>query len=611
MCGIAAIFSYHEAARQVDVDALRMIRDRMSKRGPDSFGEWFSKDGKVGMGHRRLAIIDLSDKGRQPMLSADGRLAVTFNGEIYNYKELRKDLESKNCRFISGSDTEVLLHLYREKGAAMVNELRGMFAFALWDGEKKAMLLARDPYGIKPLYYADDGQTFRVSSQVKALLADKQVSKAKDPAGIVGFFLYGSVPEPYTLYENIRAVPAGSVLWVDAKGPSEPARYLTVTQIYQEAMNTKVRFSRNEIPARLREALLESVRYHFTSDVPVSIFLSSGIDSGSLTGLARDAGIKEITTITLKFPEFIDRRADESFLASEMAKAYGTRHLTCQIDQDAARAALSEIVEAMDQPTIDGINTYLISKIASKDGFKVALSGLGGDELFGGYPSFSDIPLCVRTTALFAAIPSFGPLSRRLLSLLLPSGVSPKVSGLFEYGNTYEGAYLLRRGLFMPWEIPALVGEALAEAGMKKLNALKAIQSQLPSDPSTDFAKVAAMESTMYLKNQLLRDADWAGMAHSLEIRVPYVDFHLLRKIAPMLVALKGSGGKTLLGRSPSVPLLGKVLKRKKTGFFVPMNDWLESDTNFSSWKKVKNLVRPGCHWSRRWAYELYNRMAA
>lgn len=198
MCGVAAIFAYHYAAPAVDRAELRTIRDHMIARGPDGQGEWFSADNRVALGHRRLSIIDLSDDAAQPMSSADGRRVISFNGEIYNYKQLRKQLEQKGHRFRTRSDTEVLLHLYDEKGENMVNDLRGMFAFALWDADKNALFLARDPYGIKPLYYAEDGWTVRIASQVKAILAGGQVSRDPEPAGIAGFYLLGSVPEPWT-----------------------------------------------------------------------------------------------------------------------------------------------------------------------------------------------------------------------------------------------------------------------------------------------------------------------------------------------------------------------------------------------------------------------------
>ena len=271
-------------------------------RGPDGKGAWYSEDGRVGFGHRRLSIIDLTDAGAQPMASADGSLVVTFNGEIYNYRELRKGLEAKGKIFRSHSDTEVLLHLYAERGEEMVHDLRGMFAFALWDGRRQSLFLARDPYGIKPLYYADDGWTVRFASQVKALLAGGRVSREPEPAGWVGFCLFGSVPEPYTTYQEIRALPAGSTLWVDRIGPCEPKPYFSIAAVYRRA-----ECDRTPAPDRqfaIREALFDSVRHHLVADVPVGAFLSAGVDSGALVGLMRDSGQSDLQTVTLAFEEF-------------------------------------------------------------------------------------------------------------------------------------------------------------------------------------------------------------------------------------------------------------------------------------------------------------------
>src|SRR5262245_33439201 len=262
MCGIAGIYAYHYAANSVDRAELRRIRDRMAARGPDGLGEWYSQDERVGFGHRRLAILDLSERGAQPMSTGDGKLVVTFNGEIYNYKQLRAGLEARGRMFRTQTDTEVLLHLYAEKGEAMINDLRGMFAFGLWDAEKGALLLARDPYGIKPLYYADDGWTLRFASQVKALLAGGKVSKTQEPAGWVGFCLLGSVPEPFTTYQEIRALPAGSTLWVDRVGTREAKRYFSIADMYCRVEAASSVASEEDEQLGVREALLDSVRYH-------------------------------------------------------------------------------------------------------------------------------------------------------------------------------------------------------------------------------------------------------------------------------------------------------------------------------------------------------------
>src|ERR1700750_389371 len=265
MCGIVGIYAFHYAANAVDRDELRRIRDHMAARGPDGFGEWYSQDGRVGLGHRRLTIIDLSERGAQPMVSADGKLVVTFNGEIYNYRQLRASLEAKGCRFRTQTDTEVLLHLYAEKGEAMVHDLRGMFAFSLWDGEKSALLLARDPYGVKPLYYADDGWTLRFASQVKALLAGGKISRDPEPAGWVGFCLFGSVPEPFTTYQEIRALPAGSWLWVSGMATHETRHDCSTAMTYCNAEATSAATRDEDLRSVAQETLLDSVRHHLVA----------------------------------------------------------------------------------------------------------------------------------------------------------------------------------------------------------------------------------------------------------------------------------------------------------------------------------------------------------
>ena len=284
MCGVAGVYAYSNSAAPVDRDELRAVRDHMAARGPDGSGEWYSPDGRVGLGHRRLAIIDLSPGGAQPMASADGQLVISFNGEIYNYRELRAELQAKGRVFTSGSDTEVLLQLYDEYGTAMLEMLRGMFAFALWDARKRAMLLARDPFGIKPMYYADDGKTLRVASQVKALLR-APVDTSPEPAGHAGFFLWGSVPCPWTLYRGIRSLPAGHLLWVSEQGASTPSPYRVVTDILAGAAAHPARCTEGEALEQVSAALAASVRAHRVSDVPVGVFLSAGLDSGMLCAL--------------------------------------------------------------------------------------------------------------------------------------------------------------------------------------------------------------------------------------------------------------------------------------------------------------------------------------
>ncbi|WP_294536062.1 asparagine synthase (glutamine-hydrolyzing) [uncultured Rhodoblastus sp.] len=565
MCGINGIFAYHGAAAPVKPTEVRSTRDYMARRGPDDSGEFYAWDMRIGFGHRRLTIIDLSDRGAQPMKSRDGRYVITFNGEIYNFRELRRELEASGVEFCSESDTEVLLNLYAAKGEAMLQDLRGMFAFAIWDAARENLFLARDCYGIKPLYYNDDGRTFRFASQVKALLAGGGVSREPDPAGAVGFHLFGSVPEPFTSYLNIRALQAGAALLLNSRG-STIRRHHSIAEIYSRAQSSKP-----AEPVDVREALRESVRRHLVADVPVGAFLSSGIDSGALVGLMRDVGAIDIKTITVGFNEFLGWPEDETRLAAEVAKTYGAKHTTRFVSRAEFEADLPKIFEAMDQPSIDGVNGWFVSKAARELGLKVAISGLGGDELFGGYPSFSDLPRWSRFFSLPSQIPFLGSTARTLMVPMTSAfGLSPKAAGMLEYGGSYPGAYLLRRGLFMPWELGSVLDQETVKLGMQRLSPLQLIGAEFGGLPLQDRARVAVLESSFYMRNQLLRDIDWASMAHSLEVRTPLVDCTLLASLA-------ASGGphKSDLAAAPAIALPSVVTNRLKTGFSIPIDAWM------------------------------------
>lgn len=577
MCGINGIFAYSRSSNLPDSSELLATRDYMTARGPDGFGEWWSEDRRLGLGHRRLAILDLSDRASQPMRSPCGRYIVVFNGEIYNYPALRKELEARGFAFRTTSDTEVLLHLYAHKGEAMVHELRGMFAFAVWDEVNRSLFLARDPYGIKPLYTANDGWTFRFASQVKALLAGGRVSRDPEPAGLVGFLLLGSVPEPFTLYRDIRQLPAGHTQYVDASGPREPKPFRSIAEtLAQGERNTMLL---EEVQARVTAALQDSVRAHLIADVEVGLFLSQGIDSGALLGLVRDVGHDKIRTITLSFAEHRDTIQDEGPVARAVAQLYGAQHNERVFGRPDFHADLPAILAAMDQPTIDGINMWFIAKAAREAGLKVALSGVGGDELFAGYPSFADIPRAVRALSVPSAIPGAGRLWRRALTLLNTAPSRPKFRGLLELGGTYPGAYLLRRGLLLPFELDEVLDRDLVHVGLERLQILEGLRETIVPDPRSPIARVSALESANYMRNQLLRDADWAGMAHGVEIRTPFVDIELLWAIAPVLPRLRYADKKAVLAKAPSVSLPVEVTRPKKLGFVVPIEHWISEQS--------------------------------
>jgi len=587
MCGLCALYAYGEDAPPVDAAELKSINDAMFRRGPDGAGSWISDDHRVGLAHRRLAIIDLSDAAAQPMAlkAPDGsapRYHITYNGEIYNFRELRRGLEQRGVVFSTESDTEVILRLYEHDGVDMLPKLRGMFAIAIWDSVDRTLFLARDPYGIKPLYYADDGRTLRAASQVKALLAGGNIDTSPRPAGHVGYFLFGSVPDPHTLFAGISALSAGHWMRVGQNGNRQTGRFFDITEVLANPIS--------DADVDLREALLDSVRHHFVADVPVGVFLSAGLDSTSIMALAAECQGEGLKSITLGFDEFGGDARDEVPLAEAVAQVYGTDHYTQRVTGADFDEALDDILDAMDQPTLDGANTYFVARAARQAGLKVALSGLGGDELFGGYDTFRQVPELARRVSMIPASTSLGKLFRHLSAPFVGRALSPKIPGVIEYGGTYGGSYLLRRGLFMPWELPKVMDVELARQGLLDLAPMEKLE-QTHAPISEPQRKVAALETAFYMRNQLLRDSDWAGMANSLEIRVPLVDPVLLKTLLPVILK-PGGLTKRDMALTPKTALPDQVLNRAKTGFCIPVDRWVQErsgvqNRGFRGWAKA------------------------
>ncbi len=607
MCGIAAIFAYGEMAPPVDREELLRMRDQMASRGPDGEGEWFSEDRRVGLGHRRLSIIDLSPAGAEPMFNHDRSVAIIFNGEIYNYQELRQQLLGKGYPFRGHCDAEVVLALYETEGEGMLNKLRGMYAFAVWDSKKRGLFLARDPFGIKPLYYSDNGRTIRVASQVKALRAGGNIDSTPDPAGHVGFFVWGHVPDPYTALKSIRSLPAGHTMWIDRGGARSPREFCSITSILRDAEeaalgDTQRSMANTQLHERLGSALSETVRYHLVADVPVGIFLSSGLDSTIITALASEQG-GDLRTVTLGFEEYKGTVTDEVPLAEQFAKRCGAQHQTIWVSRADFESERDHLFDAMDRPSIDGVNTFFVSLAAKQAGLKVAMSGVGGDELFGSYPSFQDIPRMVNLfKSVGSRLPGFGGKVRTLAAPVLKRFTSPKYAGVFEYGGRYSGAYLLRRGMFMPWELPELIDPEMVREGWAELQTLLRLD-ETQEGISSPRLKVSALEMSWYMRHQLLRDSDWAGMGHSVEIRVPLADLELLRQLAPVFVRQPGIAKREVA--TAASPLIGAdILDRPKTGFQVPVRDWLMSQARYGSFRTRRPVRTRGL---RGWAREVYS----
>ena len=578
MCGIAGIYAFSTNTPPVNTDELIRIRDTMTARGPDGKGLWVSANKRCGLAHTRLAIIDLTEAGHQPMPTPDGRYHISFDGEIYNYQRLKAELEQKGHLFKSHSDTEVLLHLYQEHGTAMLSKLRGMFAIAIWDEQEQTLFLARDHFGIKPLYIANDGKSIRFASQVKALVAGGQIDTTPEPAGLVGFYLWGSVPEPFTRYKGIRALPAGSFLTINAKGHTQDHSYFDLNQALRTPEPPINRINPNDAIEQLHCALKDSVKQHLIADLPVGLLLSAGLESMSLLAISSEVNATNMQTVTLGFNAYEGTDNDKTLLARQVAKHYDTPHSTQWLKQTDFVAEYQNLLHAMDQPSIDGINTYYVCKAAKETGLKVALSGLGGDELLGGYPSFTQLPKMVKALKPFGTLPSLGKGFRLISTPILKHYTSPKYAGLFEYGTNYEGAYLLRRGLYMPWELPQVLDSETIKEGWQSLNGLTVLK-QTHTGISNHHLKVTALETNHYLRNQLLRDTDWASMAHSLEVRSPLIDIELFKTVNSLAKAsVTPCKIDMALCTNNQLPLT--ILKRSKSGFSVPINEWLDQHIN-------------------------------
>jgi asparagine synthase (glutamine-hydrolysing) len=604
MCGIAGILQYRDGPR-IDERELVRLRDAMRHRGPDGEGIWISEDGRIGLGHRRLAIVDLSPLGLQPMATADGRLRITYNGEIYNYPKLRSELEGKGHRFVSTSDTEVLLHGYREWGLDLLDRLRGMYAFALHDADRAETLLARDPLGIKPLYLADDGRRLVFASEVRAI---REVADGGgiDPEGLATYLLWGSIAPPRTLHRKIRALPSGSWLRVGRDGVTGPQSFFTL----EDELGRAEAMSEEEAAARLRSALVDSARHHLMADVPVGSFLSGGVDSSALVGLLAEVHDAPIRTVNLAF-DVAD--LDESRFAREAARLYGAEHQEVPIRIGEIRDRIPDALRALDQPSLDGVNTYFVSEAAAKAGLKVAVSGVGADELFGGYASFERVPRVQRVRARIAWLPGLDS-AAQALEALPRTRIGSKLARALAFGGDPAGAYYVERGLFSPGEVRRLLAPELADA-VAACDPRAALKSRVDVDALAADEQVGALELRQYLQVQLLRDTDAVSMAHSLEVRTPLVDRDLLRAALRVPAPLRRAGpAKRHLRDAPRPPLPPLLWQRRKQGFTLPFESWLRSGGITAELPEhpyvdrdavravARDFARGRVHWSRLWA---------
>ncbi len=534
MCGIAVHFSSGGRATPLD---LQLIRHR----GPDSSGEWISPDGRCWLGNTRLAIVDLSPTGAQPMTDPATGNVIVVNGEIYNHRALRAELGSE-VHWKGTSDTETLLQGYARWGQDVVEHLKGMFAFAIYDAARKELFLARDRLGIKPLYYTMEADGFRAASEAKMLLIGR--SHEITLRAISGFLQWGACPESNLLYPGLQALPAGHAATVGCQGELQTSRYWPSRKVFLSSTDNVLR--------EVRDRIDQAVDEHLLSDVPVASFLSGGIDSSIVTAIAAQKLERKLQTFSVGFDlaEF-----DETPIAQEMAERYRTDHHRIQLSEEEVIHSVTEAVEKLDLPSVDAINTYIVSRAVAERGVKVALSGLGGDELFGGYPSFRDVP----RLKLIAGLPR--PL-RRTLGRFARLG-----DRLADLPLKTDAGELAR------WRRRFFTDEMIRRAELPSAPAPFECPVELPDD----YARISWAELSGYMRRMLLRDADQMSMAVSLELRVPFLDHELVEYVLGLPAAAKTryAGTKGLLVEACRDLLPPSVYSRPKAGFVLPMKVWM------------------------------------
>jgi len=586
------------------VNRLAMLQS-VEHRGPDDVGshEARSSSGVLWLGHRRLSIQDISAAGHQPMATAEGNLCVVFNGEIYNFHQVRTELMQKGYQFRSSSDTEVILHSWREWGPGSVDRFRGMFAFALWDGTNQELWLVRDRIGEKPLYFYQDVKRFLFASEVRALLASDVVPRRMDSDGLDSYLTFGSVADPYTLVHNVRAVEAGSILRVRNLEVT-PRTYWTLADI-QEGPCCQ---SREQLVCEVGSVLRESARLATVSDVPVAVLLSGGIDSSSNVVVLSEDSTSDLRTFSVVF-QGLDKAQSEEQWSSLVANRFRTRHRVVAISLDQALQWVPAAVRCMDQPSWDGVNTYLVCKAISAEGIKVAISGQGADELFLGYAQ----------RELFRLLLGIAEFPLRwlfpLIDLLgsLPAIRDTKHEKLLQLVGTKNGlgaAYLAQHSIF-------------SQAGLERLRgSRRPPQTRFVRDfgGSSPLGKLSRLELTHYLRNTLLRDGDQMSMANSLEIRAPFVDHRLVELVSSIPAETRlqpPHRQKPLLVDAVGPQLPGEIARRPKQGFVLPYGRWLRSGLNVAdvlsadfglTHQAIMNVVSSferGAHWSRFWCIQV------
>lgn len=571
MCGFSAIVG--RIGPEDASSAMQAMLDAQAHRGPDDEGMHVqtTAEGAVALGARRLAIIDVSAAGHQPMVNPDTGDVLAYNGEIYNAPEIAKELKARGVTFVGHSDTEVLLRAYEVWGKDCLDRLRGMFAFGIWDARAHRLLIARDHVGIKPLYYSFTPQGFACASEIRALTASGLVAADLDRRALAGYLAYGAVQEPLTILEAVRALPAGSWMEIDPDGTRlEAKRYWSLPAVDPTIAASSALIERG------RELLEASVKRHLLSDVPLGVFLSSGLDSTTVAGMAARASDADVHAFTVSIPE--DESLNEMPIAERAASRLGLVFHDIPVGPSTAMEWALGGLASMDQPSMDGLNTYIVSRAVRNAGLTVALSGQGGDEVFGGYRSFRAIPRLVPLARVARPIP--GPLRRVLAQTAARPwgrGASKRAGDLASTTPEAASFLLLFRRLLSDEEIASL-GYRSGDLDLSR-HFLDASVTPDGGNAVDDVAIVGRLETQFYLGNTLLRDGDVFGMANSLEIRVPMLDRDVMDwafKLPGRVLAPRGAAPKTLLRQIAGDLLSDEQLAAPKRGFGLPLARWMK-----------------------------------
>ena len=567
MCGIFGIAAYKT---RVPDGLLERATASLAHRGPDDSGTILLHDSapepvEIGLGNRRLAILDLSPLAHQPMLDAGTGNSIVYNGEIYNFREIRSELERAGASFVSHSDTEVVLKAYALWGEACLTKFRGMFAFAIWDSARHRLFLARDPMGIKPLYFTQSGSYFVFASEVRTLLGTGLVPARIDPAGLENYLTFGSAYDPLTPIEGVRALPPGhSLTWEN--GSLKQSSYWDLVDDSPEPAPGD---------ADLQPLLEEAVRLRLVSDVPVGVFLSGGIDSSALVSIVSRGGVRP-STFSIVFREADFSEAQHS---RAVAAKFHTDHHEINVDQNDVLAAIPDALHAMDLPTMDGVNTFFVSRETRKAGVKVALSGLGGDEVFAGYSTFRTVPRMEHFSNFWKRMPGSlrSPLVSAFRGLAPANDQNRKLASLASDNGRILHPYFLARMLYTPGQRDLLLRKVdSAISACAAASQRDRLRRSLGLDGVN---RVSYLESRCYMLNTLLRDADFMSMSQGLEVRVPLIDHRLAKAVLKIPGERKlGQSPKPLLVEALGGSLPDEIVHRPKRGFTLPFEQWMRQE---------------------------------